>query len=137
MTSTTWPLIHAYTAQDAERDGLTIRFNPATALEAGYSIPVLLTQAAYRAAIEWTRGDECQSEDARFWDVLAVIRAAGKASLTTGRAYQTKVYRVPNWTRSGNLSKSDTAAPQPLVVRAEGYNLTGDNCIIISLPGED
>lgn len=139
MTNRTEPasLIHAYTAEDAERDGLLIRYNPATALEAGYAIPLLLTVAAHRNAVEWTRGGGWQSEDARFWDVLSVIRAAAKASLASGRAYQTKVYRVPNRTRSGALSKSTTATPQALVVRAEGFNLLGEPCIIVSLPGED
>lgn len=131
------PLIHAYTAEDAERDGELIHLSPATALEAGYGIRVLLTKRAHREAVEWTRGGGWQSEDARFWDVLSVIRAAAKAALANERAYETKVYRVPNYTRSGAVSRSESATPQRLVVRAEGYNLTGESCIIVALPCED
>lgn len=131
------PLIYAYTAEDAERVGELIHQSPATALEAGYGIRVLLTKAARREAVEWTRDGGWQSEDARFWDVLSVVRAAAKAALTNGRAYEAKVYRVPNYTRSGALSRSETATVQRLVVRAEGYNLSGEPCIIVALPGED
>lgn len=131
------PLIHAYTAEDAERDGELIHLSPATALEAGYGIRVLLTKRAHREAVEWTRGGGWQSEDARFRDVLSVIRAAAKAALANGRAYETKVYRVPNYTRSGAVSRSQSATPQRLVIRAEGYNLSGEPCIIVALPGED
>jgi len=131
------PLIYAYTAEDAERDGELLHLSPATALEAGYGIRVLLTKGAYREAVEWTRGGGWQSEDARFWDVLSVIRAAAKAALANERAYETKVYRVPNYTRSGAVSRAESATPQHLVVRAEGYNLTGEPCIIVALPGEN
>lgn len=131
------PLIHAYTAEDAERDGELIHLSPATALEAGYNLRVLLTRAAHREVVEWTRGGGWQSEDARFWDVLSVIRGAAKAALSHGRAYEAKVYRVPNYTRSGALSRSETATAQRLMVRAEGYNLTGEPCVIVALPGED
>ncbi len=44
---------------------------------------------------------------------------------------------VPNTTRSGNPSNATTASRQPLRVSIEGYNLTGQACIIIALPGED
>lgn len=131
------PLIYAYTAEDAERDGDLIHLSPATALEAGYGIRVLLTKAAHREVVEWTHDGGWQSEDARFWDVLSVIRGAAKAALANERAYETKVYRVPNYTRSGALSRSETATAQRLVVRAEGWNLAGEPCIIVALPGED
>ncbi|WP_299091670.1 hypothetical protein [uncultured Microbacterium sp.] len=44
---------------------------------------------------------------------------------------------MPNTTRSGNPSNATTASRQPLRVSIEGYNLTGQACIIIALPGED
>lgn len=98
---------------------------------------MLLTKAAHREVVEWTRGGGWQSEDARFWDVLSVIRGAAKAALASGRPYETKVYRVPNHTRSGALSRSETTTVQRFVIRAEGWNLTGEPCIIVVLPGRD
>lgn len=133
----TMNLIYAYTASDAERDGLLIRFSPATALEAGYALPVLLTQKAYGEAVQWTRGGSWQTEDARWWDVLMVARRAGKAALKTGRAQSTRVVRVPNLTAAGKPSRAERPSGLSLEVRAEGFDLTGRPCIIISIPGED
>jgi hypothetical protein len=39
-------IIAVYTAEEAVADGLLLHFNPATALEAGYRLTVLLTRAA-------------------------------------------------------------------------------------------
>lgn len=131
-------LVAVYTAEDAVGDGVLLHFSPATALEAGYKLPVLLTTAAHAAAVAWTRPGEWQSEDARFWDVLTVIRATAKAAVSEpGRTFQTYVLRVPNATPSGKQSTATTASRQQLVVTCEGYNLTGQACLIISLPGED
>jgi hypothetical protein len=130
-------LIYAYTASDAERDGLLLRFSPATTLEAGYALPVLITQKAYEEAVQWTRGGAWQSEDARWWDVLMVARRAGAAALKTGRAQPTRVLRVPNLTAAGKPSRAERPSGVSLEVRAEGFDLTGSPCIIISIPGED
>lgn len=131
-------VIYSYTAADAVRDGVTVQFNPATALEAGFALPVIMTRAAYEDAVEWTRPEQwLQGMDARFWDVLTMVRAPGKAALDSGRAYQFRVARLVNKTKAGNLSKSETAQVTTLVVRAEGYDTTGAPCLIISMPGED
>lgn len=130
-------LIYAYTASDAERDGLLLRFSPATTLEAGYRLPVLLTQAAYAAAVEWTRGGSWQSEEARWWDVLSVSRRAAAMALKTGQTQLTRVARVPNLTASGKPSRAEHPQGVSLEVHAEGFDLTGTPCIIISIPGED
>lgn len=131
--------IYAYTAAQAVQDGTLLQFSPATALEAGYALPVLLTQSAYQDAIEWTRPrDEwMQGEDARFWDVLNVARAAGKRAIATGRPCRFKLSRIANRTKSGAWSKSTTAATTFLEVRIEGFDLSGRPCLIISTPGED
>ena len=44
-------IIAVYTAEEAVADGLLLHFNPATALEAGYRITVLLTRAAYELSL--------------------------------------------------------------------------------------
>lgn len=130
-------IISMYTAEQAVGDGLLVQFSPATALEAGYALPVLLTRAAYEEAVEWTRDSGLQSEDARFWDVLTVIRQAAKASLRDGTPQQTHVYRIANKTRSGNPSSATSPAKVQLQISAEGFNALGDPCLIIALPGED
>jgi len=129
-------LIYAYTASDAERDGLLLRFSPATTLEAGYALPVLLTQKAYAEAVEWTRGGSWQTENARWWDVLMVARRAAAAALKTGSTQLTRVARVPNLTDSGKPSRAERPKGVSLEVHAEGFDLTGTPCIIISTPGE-
>lgn len=130
-------IIAVYTAEEAVADGLLLHFNPATALEAGYRLTVLLTRAAYEAAVQWTREGDWQSEDARFWDVLNVIRPTARQVAGDLVPRETYVLRVPNTTRSGNPSTATTASRQRLRVSIEGYNLTGQACIIIALPGED
>lgn len=130
-------IIAVYTAEEAVADGLLLHFNPATALEAGYQITVLLTRAAYEAAVQWTREGDWQSEDARFWDVLTVIRHTARQVAGDLIPRETYVYRVPNTTASGQPSTATNASRQRLRVSIEGYNLTGQACIIIALPGED
>lgn len=130
-------IISIYTAEEAVADGVLIHFSPATALEAGYALPVLLTRAAYEEAVEWTRDSGLQSEDARFWDILTVIRAAAKASLNDGMTRQTHVYRIANKTRSGKRSSATSPAKVQLQISAEGFNALGEPCLIVALPGED
>jgi hypothetical protein len=95
------------------------------------------SRAAYAAAVQWTREGNWQSEDARFWDVLNVIRPTARQVAGDLIPRETYVLRVPNTTRSGNPSTATTASRQRLRVSIEGYNLTGQACIIIALPGED
>jgi len=124
-------IIISYTAEDAVRDGVLIHFNPATALECGYRIPVLLTTAAHAEAIAWTGPEGMQSEDARFWDVLWMARPAAKATCANpGQSFEFVLFRVPN------DGASETASQVRLKIVAEMYNReTG--CLIIALPDED
>lgn len=130
-------IISIYAAEEAVADGLLVQFSPATALEAGYALPVLLTRAAYEEAVEWTRDTTLQSEDARFWDVLTVIRTTAKATLRDGKIRQTHVHRIANRTPSGKPSSAITPAKMQLQISAEGLNALGAPCLIIALPGED
>ena len=131
--------IHAYTAEQSVADGINVQFAPETAREAGYNVPVILTRAAFEEAIQWTRpGDQdWQSEDARFWDVLNTARSAAKAAWESERTASFNVFRVPNKAKSGNFSRATTASRLILDVSVQGYDLSGQPCIIISIPGED
>lgn len=131
-------LIYAYTAEQGLADGIYEHVSPATALEAGYRIPVLLTQPAYAAAVQWTRDPGLQSEDARFWDLLTVARRAAKdACASPGDPFSFSVLRVENTTPNGEQSTSETATMQELKIVAQAYNLTGRGCLIVALPDED
>lgn len=132
-------VIYTYTAKQAVEDGTLIEYNPATALEAGYALPVLLTRKAYEDVVEWTRpGDVWQDEDGRFWDVLTMARGATKAALSApGHPYGFKVARIANKTPGGSFSKSELPSVVQLVARVEGYDGNVNPCVIISLPGED
>lgn len=124
-------IIISYTAEEAVHDGVLIHFNPATALECGYRIPVLLTTAAHAEAIAWTGDEGMQSEDARFWDVLWMARGAAKATCANpGQPFEFVVLRIPN------DGASETASELRLKIVAEMYN-TQTGCLIIALPDDD
>lgn len=124
-------IIISYTAEDAVRDGVLLHFNPDTAIECGYRIPLLLTRKAYEEAIAWTGPEGMQSEDARFWDVLWMARGAAKATCANpGEPFEFVVLRIPN------VGGSESASELRLKIVAEMYNHeTG--CLIIALPDED
>ena len=133
-TSDTGPVLHAYTAEQAVADGLSVQFNPATALECGFAIPVILTRAAFADAVEWTRtGESFQDVDARFWDVLNLVRQPAKAALRDGEPHTFRVLRVLNTTASGARSRAQEPTLATLTVRAEGFNLAGAPCIVIDV----
>lgn len=137
MMKNTDSVIHAYTASQAVEDGVSVQFNPATALECGYALPVILTRAAYADAVEWTRRDDVQDADARFWDVLNMARRPAQAAMRDSEAHTFRVYRLANTTPSGRPSKAETATLTTLTVRAEGYDLSGAPCLVIGTPDED
>ncbi|MGG1910476.1 hypothetical protein AB1285_27000 [Microbacterium sp. NRRL B-14842] len=131
-------IIAVYTAEEAVADGLLLHFNPATALEAGYRLTVLLTPRRLRG-----RGcsgparatGRARTPDSGTCSTSSAPPPARVAGDLVPR--ETYVLRVPNATRSGNPSTATTASRQRLRVSIEGYNLTGQACIIIALPGED
>lgn len=128
-------VIAAYTAADAEADGLLWRM-PAEI--AGPAMPVLLTRAAYADAVQWERSGGWNDETGRAHDVAMLLRMGpGTAALRApGRPALLKVLRIPNRTPRGALSTSTRATMARLEVLAEGYDLTGAPCLIVRLEGE-
>jgi hypothetical protein len=68
--------IHVYTRAQAIADGVLVDVSE-TAREAGFSVPVAMTQAAWADCVAWTEEDEerkpngtGQDEAGRLWDVL-------------------------------------------------------------------
>jgi hypothetical protein len=49
-----WNVIHAYTRADALRDGNLVAVPDALAREAGITVPVALTRAAWEDCVAWT-----------------------------------------------------------------------------------
>ena len=66
-------LIFAYTRRQAIRDGV-LRDVTALAKEAGFTVPVALTSAAWAEFVSVPDGVTGQDEAGRLWDVLSMLR---------------------------------------------------------------
>lgn len=90
-------VIHVYTRDEAIADGVLVDVTE-TAREAGFTVPVALTRAAWEEAVAWEHGG-WQDETGRLWDVCWMARAAGlAASRRDAASDRTRfaVLRVPN-----------------------------------------
>jgi len=134
MSETDQTTTHTETIEQAVEAGRAVHFNPATALECGYHTRVILTVAAYREAVEWTRpGDDwMQDMDGRFWDLLNMARRAAQAAVEDGRPHRFRLMRVPNRTPSGAFSTSETPGLIELVVEAQSFGRDGSTCVLVS-----
>lgn len=65
------------------------------AAEAGWTVPVALTRAAFADAVAWTQDNPLQDETGRWWDVLTMGSLAARAGGSAPRPF--RVHRVPNW----------------------------------------
>jgi hypothetical protein len=96
-------LIHRYTRAQALEDGVLMDVTE-TAREAGFRVPVALTQTSWADYIHWTQEDSArvvhQDEAGRLWDVLWMARlAAGAARERSRTAF--KLHRVPRDGKTG------------------------------------
>ena len=103
-------LIHRYTRVQALEDGVLVDVTE-TAREAGFRVPVALTQTAWADCIHWTQDDSArivhQDQSGRLWDVLWMARlAAGAAG--GGDRTSFKLHRVR---RDG-----ETGEPMPVTL---------------------
>lgn len=127
--------IHVYTVQDGIRDGSHVQIDDELAKQYGFRWPVVMTKAAWAAAVEWTRDDTSQDEAGRAWDVLTILRLFIPR---LGNGPQTShVMRVANTTPSGTPSKAEHPSACMLTFAATAMNPAGDPCLMVSLPGED
>lgn len=88
-------VIFAYTRADAIADGVLVDVSE-TAAEAGIRLPVALTADAFADMVTWTRGDACQDESGRLWDVVWMLRDAIRRSPGGTDRVAFTVYRIPN-----------------------------------------
>ncbi|MEU6071358.1 DUF6573 family protein [Streptomyces sp. NPDC047082] len=126
-------VIHAY-ARAAIADGVLVAVPAELAREAGFTVPVALTAAAWADCVEWSDEDSHrqtpQDETGRLWDVLNMTRFAIQRSRGGGSSVAVELYRVP---RGGK-------ARQPRCVQLAACIGPGDNAepvMTISQPDED
>jgi hypothetical protein len=90
-------LIHSYTRADAIEDGSLVDVTTMAA-DAGFSVPVALTRAAWVDCVEWSAEDSDrivhQDESGRLWDVLWMAGLAARSHKEADRVSFT-VHRVP------------------------------------------
>ena len=90
-------LIYSYTRAQAIADGVLVDVTE-QAKEAGFKVPVALTQAAYFECVAWDDRDELakpcgQSVSGRLWDVLWMAYQAARK--TEGSEAPFSLLRVP------------------------------------------
>ena len=124
--------ISSYSRAQALDDGILIDAGT-MAREAGFSIPVALTRAAWSDCVEWSDEDSkrqtYQDEAGRLWDVLWM--AADAARRNRGRdEVSFRLYRVP---RGG---KGTRPRVMPLKMLINGGD-EGEPVITIMLLSED
>jgi len=96
-------LIHRYTRAQALEDGVLVDVTE-TARQAGFRVPVALTQTAWADCVYWTQDDSArvvyQDESGRLWDVLWMASLAAGAAREGGRT-SFKLHRVPRDSKTG------------------------------------
>lgn len=125
------PIIYGYSRAQAIADGVLVDVS-AMAREAGFSVPVAMTSAAWADFVEWSDQDSSrqthQDESGRLWDVLWMSHLAARRA--QGGTVAVQFYRVPRGgkrrmprktTLHMNIGPGDAAEP----------------VITLMLPGED
>lgn len=124
-------IVHAYTRADAIADGVLVDVTP-TAREAGFSVPVALTEAAWLDCVAWTDADTArqvtQDEAGRLWDVLWMAKLAARRA--SGGDVVFEMHRVP---RGGRGARPRCAQLRMVI----GPGDDGEPVITILMPGED
>lgn len=126
--------IHIYTRAQAIADGVLVEAPQALVRDAGISLPLALTSAAWQDCVAWTDEDSCrkgfpQDETGRLWDVLWMCRSAYRSLRMDSRA-AFQLYRLP---RGGK------ARAARLVTLHIGLSLGDDGRPVLTImkPGED
>lgn len=122
-------IIHSYTRAQALADGTLVDVSE-TAREAGFVIPVAVTQAAYADCIAWNEDNTAyQDVEGRLWDVLSMARLAASRGGGGQRLTYTLV-RIPNTKRATVPRKVELALHV-------GPGDSAEPVVTIMLPNED
>lgn len=126
-------VIHTHTRAQLVEDGDLIDVSE-TAREAGFTLPVAITRAAWADCVEWTaetdkRKATCQDEAGRLWDVVYMARLAARVRGDEPRRLF-ELYRVPVQGRG--------IRPRRVALAMHiGPGDAGEPVITIGLPNED
>lgn len=88
-------VVSSYTRADALADGVLVDVGP-MAREAGFKVPVAMTNAAWCECVAWGKEDKPglgQSQEGRLWDVLFLAALAARKA--QGNQAPFSVYCVP------------------------------------------
>lgn len=126
-------VVSSYTRADAIEDGQLVDVSE-VAREAGFTIPVAITRAAWADCVEWQPEDArrkkaLQDEQGRLWDVVWMANQAARRNRAAGRVLF-QLYRVP---RQGRGVKPRLVQLKMIVGAGDG----GEPVITIMEPGED
>jgi hypothetical protein len=132
--------IYVYTRAEAITDGALIDVSEVAA-EAGFTIPVAVSAAAWADCVAWDEAVEdrkpeftAQDEAGRLWDVVGMCRfglrrKAARGELTAGR-YEFELLRVPPYGRG--------VRPRQVTLVADlGGGDAGEPVLTIMVVGED
>lgn len=126
------PVISSYTRAQAIADGQLVDVTQ-MAQEARFSVPVALTAAAWRDAVEWDdERPELQDEDGRLWDVLYMAGLAARQASGASRV-TFKLLRVPNENRGHDWNEPELIE----LALTIGPGDQAEPVITIMLPAED
>ena len=124
--------IHSYGRGQAIADGVLVDVT-ATAREAGFTVPVALTSAAWSQTVSWEENDSAQQtaqdEAGRLWDVLWMAYVAARRA-SGGCRVPFELYVVPR----------DGVSTQPKLTTLHMHIGPGDDAepvVTIMKPNED
>lgn len=130
-TSSFGPVIYGYSRAQAILDGVLVDVST-LAKEAGFSVPVALTSAAWSDCVQWSDRDSSrqthQDEAGRLWDVLWMAHLAARRA--QGGTIAFTLYRVP---RGGQRRM-----PRKVTLHMHiGPGDVAEPVITVMMPGED
>lgn len=127
-------LVSSYTRAQALEDGELVDVST-TAAEAGFSIPVAMTRAAWGDCVAWgedvkqRKPGALQDQEGRLWDVVYMAMQAARGARAASRV-EFQLYRVP---AEGKGLKARLVS----LVMSVGGGDSGEPVITIMQPGED
>lgn len=125
------PVIYGYSRAQAISDGLLVDVST-MAKEAGFTVPVALTSAAWSDCVEWCDRDSSrqthQDESGRLWDVLWMAHLAARRA--QGDTVAFSLYRVPR----GGKGRMPRTVTLHLHI---GPGDMAEPVITVMMPGED
>lgn len=127
------PVVYQYTRAQALADGILVDVS-LLAREAGFTLPVAITQGAWHDCVAWSEQDSgnqlYQDESGRLWDVLWMAVNVIRSATGCGNRLLFSLCRVP---RDGKSTKA-TAVTLKLII---GPGDQGEPVMTILLPEED